>query len=141
MQGDTLNIILFIAGVAISLVGWLLRARIATQEDENKRLAAQCDKNSEEITELQREQRDLVTRQELDEYKRDTSNMIEALRMGIKVDLENIRRNEIKELHDILRDETRQTRNELRGDLNNSMQSIREELKLLHSNLAARAPQ
>lgn len=136
MQGDTLTIVLFLASVVISLFGWLLKQRIAAQEKENERLAEACDNNELQIAAIQREQRLMVTRTELDEYKRDTTNMIEALRTGIKIDLENIRRNEIKELHDILRDETRQTRSELREDLNNSMRAIRDELKTLHTNLA-----
>lgn len=139
MQGDSLTILLFGAGAILSVLGWLLRQRVSAQEQENKRLATECERNEQAIQDLQREQRNLVTRQELEEYKRDTGNMIDALRAGIKVDLENIRRNEIRELHEIIREETRLTRAEMREDIGKLTHALQDQIRTLHHNMRANA--
>lgn len=135
MSGESLNIVLFGAGVVLSVFGWLIRQKLTAQEKENQRLASDLSSCEVQIQDLQREQRNLVTRQELDEYKRDTSTMIESLRSGIKVDLENIRRNEIKELYDVLREETRQTRSEMRDDMNKLTHALQEQLRHIQHQL------
>ena len=125
MTGDTLTIVIFAGGIATSVVGWLLRQQIAAQEAANGRLEKECEANRNQIQELQREQHNFVTRQELDE-----------LRNGIKADLESVRRVEIKELYDLLRQETRLIRNDMREDVNLLSRSLADQVKQLQATVS-----
>lgn len=128
MTGDTLTIVIFAGGLAASVFGWLLRQQIAAQATANQRLEKECEANRNQILELQREQHNFVTRQELDE-----------LRNGIKADLESVRRVEIKELYDLLRQETRQIRNDMREDVNQLSRSLADQVKQLQASVKGAA--
>ena len=122
MTGDTLTIVIFAGGIATSVFGWFLRQQIAAQQGAFVRLERECEANRNQIQELQREQHNFVTRQEMDE-----------LRSGIKADLGNMRRVEIKELYDLLRQETRQIRNDMRDDVNQLSRNLVEQIKQMHA--------
>ena len=128
MTGDTLTIVIFAGGIATSVFGWLLRQQIQAQQGAFVRLEKECEANRNQIQELQREQHNFVTRQEMDE-----------LRSGIKADLENMRRVEIKELYDLLRQETRQIRNDMREDVNQLSRSLADQVKQLQASVKGAA--
>lgn len=107
-----------------SLTAWLVKIKIARMDADTTANAATIQRTAELLNAIQR---DIVPRSEVDVLRRDVFDAINRHSEVTRQALDDMRRHEIKELHEIIRHENHQMRN----DLNNSMELIRGELAQL----------